>query len=90
MLLVVFNLLLANITVLLCFYFLFLIVFNKIFTSPIDNENARLKLALAIPAGVPITLGNDAMECYHLLQMKQLKFYQIIKRSNIFAKSFTH
>ena len=39
---------------LLCFFFLIL-VFNIFFTSPVDNENARLRLALTKPTGVPIT-----------------------------------
>ena len=57
-----FNLLLANITVLLCFFFLFLVVFNNFFTSPVDNKNVRLRHALAIPTGVPITVANDVIE----------------------------
>ena len=57
-----FDLLLANIAILLCFFFLFLVVFNNFFTSSADNQNARLKLALGIPTGVPITDANDAIE----------------------------
>ena len=54
------TLLLANITVLLCFFFLFfLIVF---FTIPVVIENARLKLALIIVTGAPIAVANDAIE----------------------------
>ena len=42
---------------------LFLIsCFNDFFTSPVDNENERLRLALAIPTGVSITVANDAIE----------------------------
>ena len=52
----IFNLLLANITTLLCFFLLFLVVFNNFFRSPVDNENVRLKFALATPAGAPITV----------------------------------
>ena len=29
---------------------------------PVEIENARLKLALAIPTGAPITVVNDAIE----------------------------
>ena len=58
---VLFNLLLANMTIWLCFFFLFL-VFNRFFTIPIKIENARLKLALTIPTGAPITVANDAIE----------------------------
>ena len=57
--------------------FLFLVVFNNSFTSPVDNENARPRLALAIPAGVPITVANDAIEMLPLVADKQLKTYQI-------------
>ena len=49
-------------TILLCFFFLFLVVFNNFFTSPVDNENVRQRVARAIPTGVTITLANDAIE----------------------------
>ena len=57
-----FNLLVASITILLCFFFLFLVVFNSSFTIPLEIENARLKLALAIPTCAQIIVGNDAIE----------------------------
>ena len=63
-----FNLLLANITILLCILFLYFVVFNSFFTIPVEIENARLTLALAIRTGAPITVTNDAIEilseCY--------------------------
>ena len=61
---ILFNLLLANITILLCFFFLFLLVFNNFFTSPVENENVRLRLALAIATGVPITYQNNQKKQY--------------------------
>ena len=57
-----FNLLLANITILFCFFFLFLIVFKNIFTNPDLIKNVRPQLAPIIPAGAPITLASDAIE----------------------------
>ena len=57
-----FNLLLANITILLCFLFLFLVIFNSFFKIHVWIENAKLKLPLAIPTGAPITDSNDAIE----------------------------
>ena len=57
-----FNLLLASITILLCFFFLFLIVFKKKFTNPDVIENVKPQLAPIIPAGAPITLANDGIE----------------------------
>ena len=47
--------------------FLFLVVFNNVFTSPIDKENVRPRLALAIPTGAAITVANDAIEMLPLL-----------------------
>ena len=60
-----FNLLLARITILLCFFFLFLVVFIYLFiffAISVQIENARLKLVLVIPAGAPMTVANDAIE----------------------------
>ena len=85
-----FNLLLANIIILLSFFFLSRVVFNSFFTIPVDNENARLRLALAIPTGVPITVANDAIEILPLAANKTIKDIKIITKSNIFTKSFTH
>ena len=40
---------------------------------PVDIENARLKLALAIPTGAPVTAGNDAIEMLPLVTDKTIK-----------------
>ena len=40
-----------NVCVLIFFYFLFFL--NNFLTSPVDTENARLRLALVFPTGVP-------------------------------------
>ena len=56
------NLLLVNITILLCIFFLLLVVFNSFFIISVQMENARLKLAIVIPTGAPVTLANDAVE----------------------------
>ena len=57
-----FNLFPARITILICFLFLFLVIFNSFFIYPVEIENARLKLALTIPTGAPLTVANDAIE----------------------------
>ena len=57
-----FNVLLADLTILLCFFFLFPVVFNSFFTIPVEIENVRLNIALAIPTGAPITVANEAIE----------------------------
>ena len=87
-----FNLLLANITILL-----FCVVFNSFFVIPVDIGNARLKVALANPTGAPITVANDAIETPSLVPDKTIKDYQN-NQSSIFTfilyifyiKLFTH
>ena len=39
-------------------FFLFLVVFNNFFRIPVEIENVRLRLALAISTGVLITVAN--------------------------------
>ena len=62
----------ASITILLCFYFLFLVVFNSFFTMPVEIKNARLKLALAISTGAPMTIANDAIEMLLVVTYKRI------------------
>ena len=57
-----FNKLLASITILLYFFFLFLIAFKNFFINRDVIENVRQQLAQIIPAGTPITVANDAIE----------------------------
>ena len=40
---------------------------------PVDIENVRLKLALAIPTGAPITVAKDAIEMLPLVAHKTIK-----------------
>ena len=53
--------------------FLFLVAFNNFFTSPVDNENVRLKLALVIPIGAPIAVAKDSIETTPLVTDKTIK-----------------
>ena len=52
------SLLLANIRILTCFFFLFLVIFNNFSTIPVVREKNKLMLALAIPTGAPTILVN--------------------------------
>ena len=62
----------ASITILLCFYFLFLVVFNSFFIMPVEIKNARLKLAHAISTGAPMTIANDAIEMLLVVTYKRI------------------
>ena len=44
-----------------------------ILIGPVDNENVKLRLALAIPTRVPITFTNDAIEVLPLVADKIIK-----------------
>ena len=83
-----FNLLLANITTLLCFFFLFRVVFNNFFTIHVVTENEKLKLAPAIPTGAPITVANDAIEMLSLVADKTVKIYQNSQRKQYTYEAF--
>ena len=49
------------------------------FTILVEIENTRVKLALSIPTGAPITAGNDAIEMLPFFTDKQLMTYHISK-----------
>ena len=70
----VFSLLLANITVLLCFSFLFSVVVINFPRILVKIHNAKLKLAHAIPAGAPMTVANDATEMLPVITDKTIKY----------------
>ena len=61
------------------FFFLFLIVFKIFFRNPDVIENVRPQLASIIPAGVPITVANDAIEM--LLATIDKKINDLLKYS---------
>ena len=58
---------------LLCFFFLFRVVFNNFFTILAVIENAKVKLALAIRTGALTTVANDAIETPPLVADKTIK-----------------
>ena len=56
-----FNLLLANIIIFLCFVFFFLVSFNSFFIIPAVKENTKVRLALITSAGIPITFIKEVI-----------------------------
>ena len=71
------SLLLANIRVLSCFFFLFLVIFNNFLTIPVVKEKIKVRLALAIPTGSPITLVNEIIDIPLLVALKTIKIVSI-------------
>ena len=68
-------------------FFLFLVVLNSFFTLPVEIAYARLKLALAIPTGAPITVANDATEMLWVVTDKTVMTYQSSQKEAIYLLS---
>ena len=67
------SLLLANIRILSCFFFLFLVIFSNFLTIPVVREKIKVKLALAIPTGAPTILVNEIIDTPQLVALKTIK-----------------
>ena len=64
-----------------------MLFFNSFFTIPVVTENAKLKLALAIPTGAPITVANDAVETPPLAADKTIKDFSKLLKEVIYLLS---
>ena len=56
-----FNLLFANVIILLCFFFLFLVICNNDLFTPAPIVNIKVKEEPAIPTGIPTTEAYEAL-----------------------------
>ena len=70
---ILFSSLLANINILSCFFFLFLVVLSNFLTIPVVREKIKVKLALAIPTGAPTTLVNEQIDTPPVVALKTIK-----------------
>ena len=71
------SLLLANIRILSCFFFLFLVIFSNFLTIPVVREKIKVKLALAIPTGAPTTLADEIIQTPLLVALKTVKILSL-------------
>ena len=69
----VLSLLLANIRILSCIFFFFLVIFNNFLVIPVVREKIKVKLALAIPTGAPTILVNEIIDTLLLVALKTIK-----------------
>ena len=67
------SLLLANIRILSCFFFLFLVILSKFLIIPVVRENTKVKLAFAIPTGSPTKLAGETIQSPLLVALKTNK-----------------
>ena len=70
-------LLLANIKILSCFFFLFLVIFSNFLTIPIVREKNKVRLALSISTGAPTMLVNKIIDTPALAALKTMKAWSI-------------
>ena len=68
-----FSLLLANIRILSCFFFLFLVILSNFLAIPVVREKVRVKLALVIPTGAQTKLVNEIIHTPPLVALKTIK-----------------
>ena len=68
-----FNLLLANIRILWCFFFLFFVILSNVLIIPVAKENIKVKHAPAIPTGAPRTLIEEIIKTPSLVALTTVK-----------------
>ena len=66
-------LLLANIRMLSCFFFLLLVILSNFLIIPVVREKIKVKLTFAIPTGAPITLADEIIQTPLLVALKTIK-----------------
>ena len=71
------SLLLANIRILSCFLFLFLVIFSNFFAISVVREKNKVRLTLAVPTGDPTILVNNIIETLPLATLKRIKAWSI-------------
>ena len=71
------SLLLANIRILSCVFFLFLVIFNSFSTIPVVRKKIKVRLALAVPTGTPTILVNEIIDTPLLAALKTIKTLSI-------------
>ena len=72
------TLLLANIRILSCSFYFFLVISNNFFlTISVVRETIKVRLALAIPVGAPITLENEIIDTPPVVTLNTIKILSI-------------
>ena len=67
---IVFNLLFANVIILLCFFFLFLVICNNNLFIPVPIVNIKVKEEPAIPTGIAILTSVKLYLTYQMMPIK--------------------
>ena len=67
------SLLLANMQILSCFFFLFLVMLSNFLIIPVVREKIKVKLAHAILTGAPTTLADKIIQTPLIIVLKTMK-----------------
>ena len=67
------NLLLTNKRILSCFFFFFLVIFSSFLMILVNKEKIKVKLALVIPTGAPISVVNEIIDIPPVVALKIIK-----------------
>ena len=67
------SLLLADIRILSCFSFIFLVIFSTFLTISVVREKNKVRLALAIRTGAPTIVVNEIIDTLPLVALKTIK-----------------
>ena len=67
------SLLLANIRILSCFFFFFLVIFSNFLSIPVVIEKVKVKHVLVIPTDAPVALVNETIDIPLLVTLKTIK-----------------
>ena len=67
--------------VLSCFFFLFFVILSNVLIIPVVREKFKVKLALAIPTGAPITLAEQMIQTPLLGTLKTVKILSMLSKA---------
>ena len=71
------SLLLANIGILSCFSFFFLVMLSNFLNISVDRETDKVRLTPAIPTGAPAIVLNEIIDTPPLVVLKTIKAWSI-------------
>ena len=71
------SLLLTNVRILWCFFFLFLVRFSNYLAIAVVREKIKVRLALAIPTRAPAILANEIIDTPLLVALKTIKIFSM-------------
>ena len=82
------SLLLANMRILSCFYFLLLVMLSNFLIIPAVKEKFKVKLLLAIATGAPTTLINEMTDNPPVAVLKTIKILSMKSNAPTYLLNF--